>query len=236
MILASVALAASPGGFRLGPGVPTHMAGVRAVAAVDPDEREIYMAVPRAQFVVGRGRFDVELPVVVLNDGREAFTAVDLGQLRLGAKWGWRVREAYHAAGIELGVPVAPRSLRAYAWGSIARETVPAFDVMLAWEGAFFPDHPLVVRLAAGWEGGDVYGPQPRFEAALAQVVPVAGRFSLVGEAEALVDDTPVSARVLGRLDPSSRLSFDLGVQLPIVELVEEGPLVEVVGQVRGFF
>ena len=52
-------------------------------------------------------------------------------------------------------------------------------------------------------------------EVAAVLVAPFNDVFSIVTEAELLVDPTPLTGRVLGRVDLSSGLSVGVGVQVP---------------------
>ncbi|TNE85667.1 MAG: hypothetical protein EP330_24765 [Deltaproteobacteria bacterium] len=215
--LFAAALAASPGGIRVAPGVPTTMAGVRHVMVEFPeDDLHIHQSTLRLQTHPYPWGIDIELPVVVGWGG--GWRDVGLGQWRFGARWWMGGKRAPVSVGIELAVP-QPRNLRVHVWGSLARDTIPGVEMLVVGEGAAFPGRPLTWRIAAGFrqgpEWGAVFFPMPQFEVALAYVHPIAGPLSLGLEAEALIDPSAFTARPFVRADLGA-WSIDALAQLPI--------------------
>jgi hypothetical protein len=241
-LLTGAALAASPGGFRLEPGVPVHMVQVRQVVAVTPAHSAVAQTVLRGQIALGRVGLDVQVPYVHAWSP-SGWSDDGLGQLRLGVRR-WSVdRRRPLAFGVEIALPAAPRAFRVSAWGSAARETIPAAEGLVFIETAGAPDAPFVFRAAVGWFAGPFYdhgyvGFSPLLDVGAVKVVPVVGPLSVVGEAELLTDQTWLSARGLLRVDADERFSFDVGAQVPVSAFADPEEVVgpQMIAQARAFW
>lgn len=220
--------AATPGGFRVGTGLPVQSVGLRSGVLLGPDDLQTWQATTRVQ--LGRDGITgaVELPIV--GTGPRGALALGVGQLHLEGRWhfGRHAQRAY-AFGLAVGLPVAPGQHRAWAWVTVARETVPALEALGFAEVALLPDTPLTLRAAFGVYSGAWFFPAA--EVAAAWVVPVVGPLAAVIEAEAIADPFPLSARGLLRLD-TSFISLDAGVQ----ETLLLAPEPQWIAQARSFF
>ncbi|MEZ4317793.1 MAG: hypothetical protein R3F61_09825 [Myxococcota bacterium] len=235
-MLAASSLAASPGGFQVGPGLPVRSVELREAVAIDPDW--VSQSTLAARTDVG-GRVSVmgELPVVVA--GGSSFD-VGLGQLRLGSYLHLgRRKTSVFSLGLEASVRVAPNTAVATSWATVRRDTVPAGEALAVGMIATRPDGPLCLRVAVGFRSGQYERFEelgiPYFvgEVGFVGVQPVAGRTSVVGELLAMVDSTPLSLRALARFDLDP-LTVDVGLQagIPLGRGLTFGP----VASVRRFF
>jgi hypothetical protein len=210
------ASAATPGGFRVGPGLPTTMVGLREALVLQGDAADVSQTTVSVHGVANpHWMFSVALPVVVSWDGD--WRDVGTGQLELGARHWFASSRNPMAIGMEFGFPVAGGDV--LAWGELPRQTVPAAYTLIVYEVSANPRAPFTLRLGVGWLSSPWYGgpysliPVPIGEVAAVQVVPVAGPFAVVVEGELVADLVAASGRALVRLD-AGPLSIDAGVQL----------------------
>ncbi|MCO4748061.1 MAG: hypothetical protein KC912_24925 [Proteobacteria bacterium] len=231
------ALAATPGGVRVGPGVPTHMVAARQVVVVQPRSgMTIAQTTLRAQLGTNPVGFDAELPIIAAWDG--LWHDEGLGQWRLGARLWMGAQHAPVSLGIELAGPF-PRALQTQVWGSLARDTLPGWEMMLVAEGSMLPDTPVTLRGGLGWRQGPSFGadltPIPLAEFAAVGVFPLTDFFAVAFEAEVLVDLTPVTLRPFMRFDLPRGVSLDAGLQIAPIGLIEGPASFQAVAQVRKF-
>jgi hypothetical protein len=231
------ALAATPGGLRVGPGVPTHMVAARQVVVVQPSNGlTIAQTTLRAQLGTDPIGFDAELPIIAGWDG--LWHDEGLGQLRLGARLWMGAQHAPVSLGVELAGPF-PRALQTQIWGSLARDTLSGWEMMVVVEGSLLPDSPVTLRGGVGWRQGPYFGaaftPLPLAEFAIVAVRPVTKLFSVAIEAEVLVDLTPVTVRPFVRFDLPRGVTLDGGLQIAPVGLIEGPAALQAVAQVRKF-
>jgi hypothetical protein len=240
-LLATSALAASPGGFRLGPGVAASSLSVREVVIADPPSPYLLATAVRAQIAAGAWVLSADLPVVATWE--PGWRDVGAGQLRLGVRRVTGREDNPITALAELAIPSVPRPWRTSSWGSHARETLPGVEAMIGVEAAGNPDAPWVVHAAVGVRRGpyldEVDGLSWLGELGAAGVRPIVGPLSLVVEGELLTDLTPMAARALARVDagaPVHRLSVDAGVQVPVLAWFDGQRAVQPIAQVRGWW
>jgi hypothetical protein len=239
VLLVAAAQAASPGGFRVDPGVPVDMVQLRQVVGVFPGRFTLAQTAVRGQIVLGRLGLDAQVPYVHVQSG--GWTDDGMGQLRLGARRWAGTRDRPVSYGVEVAFPCVPPALRVSAWGSAARETLPGLEAVMFLELATSPGRPITFRAALGWYGGPTYesgSVVPALDLALAHVQPVRGRLSAVGELELTSDVSWLSARGLARIDASEAWGFDLGLQLPVFAYLdrEEQGWPQLIGQARAFW
>ncbi|MFZ5477796.1 MAG: hypothetical protein ACOZNI_13555 [Myxococcota bacterium] len=228
MVIVPLAMAASPGGFRVGAGVPTHVAGARVVVAPELAGPVIAQATVGGQVALGKFRVAADLPVAAV--WSEAFDDVGIGNARLAGAFVWG-RTHWQGLGAELLFPAGPPDARVDAWGSLGRETLPTVAFCVTYEAAFFPEAPFHLRVAAGWQVQRYRLWYPYYaDLALAHVRPIVGPLSAVGEVELAADPVPLSARLLARLDAGG-VSVDVGAQQTTRARVPHA-----IAQVRGFF
>jgi hypothetical protein len=233
----ATALGASPGGVRLGPGIPTTAVSLRHIL-VDDRANDLHIHQSTLRLVTGPYPWglDLSLPVVVGWGG--GWREFGLGQIRLGARRWMGARHAPVSLGVEWGLPM-PDPLSVQVWSSIASETLPGVEMMVVAEGALWPSAPLSWRVGAGFRQGPHFGalfaPLPLLDASAAFVQPVMEPLSLGLEAELVLGDfTPGTLRPFLRLDVGG-WSFDAILQVP-VHLVAERRLTPQGGlQVRYF-
>ena len=140
----TTALAASPGGIRVGPGVPTHMVSVREVLVTHPgNDFTISQTTLRAQYGNSPYGLDLELPIVVAWGG--GWKDQGLGQVRLGGRVWLGAKHAPVSLGVELAAPL-PYSLRTQVWGSLARDTIAGWEMLLVAEGSVWPTPDIACR------------------------------------------------------------------------------------------
>jgi len=213
----------TPGGFRVGTGLPISMASVRESYVLQGDRWISQSTLRGRASIEDIASLDVQIPAVVSSelDG----TRVGIGQLRLGffghGEFGHSPITSV-SAGFEIAAPLTGSDNWTTMWGSIGRETVPAGEWSLVTEVHTRVGPPTTWRLGFGvW--GSPYLPPLEFlhvvhfvaEAAFASVLAAAGPFSLVLEGEAIVDWTPASVRPIIRFDLEN-VSVDLGAEQPL--------------------
>lgn len=222
-LLVASALAASPGGVRLGPGVPASFVSARHVFVEDArNDFHIHQTTLRGQWNPHPWGLDLAVPVVVGWGG--GWRDLGLGQIRLGARRWMGGRAAPVSIGIELGLPV-PYAAGVQVWASVASETLIGMEMLVVGEGALFPQRPLTWRVASGFRQGPymgvLYGVLPLLDASVAHVEPITGPLSAGLEAEVLLGDyTPATLRPFLRVDLGG-WSIDLLAQVPIVQAAE---------------
>jgi len=214
------AIAASPGGYRVGPALPVRSVELRQAVVLGPTT--VSQTTLAARTHLG-GRFSaiVQAPFVV-SSGDPPLAG--FGLLRLGAEvhLGYRADRVF-SVGVELASQWVPNTAVAQSWATVERDTAPASEAVTYAAVSLFPSTPLTLRIGAGFRQAryDRYGgfPRPRFlaEGSIAQVLPIYQRSSIVLEAEWMVDSIPISARTLFRIEPP-KITVDAGAQLSMAE------------------
>lgn len=238
-LLMSAALAADPAGFRVGTDAVNQL-GIRQALVMNSDEPWLSQSTFAGRVILDdRMMIDVGLPAVYLwepgADGEEQ----GLGQAFFGFGGYWSVYPGRrHQLELELYLPTSATRPSVAGWGSLARETLPGFAGLFAWEHSWtdLGRGPFTIRLATGvWSANGLGGPIPLwpvFEVVVVKVFTVTDRVALVAEAEATVDRSPATLRTLGRLG-GEHLSLDLGVQLPSASYSDSGGPVQIIGATR---
>lgn len=239
--LLGLALATTPGGYRLNANAPGDLIGVSSAAVLDGGGAWLVQVMPRARYTpLDALALELQVPAVLM--GFEDQTHLGVGRLRLGA-WGLpRNNAPRHAVGVELSVPVTGPTLRTTGWGSLPRETLNGYDFMVLHQLQLFEERPLLIRyglgLAADSYGRNLLGlPLPTAELAVAWTLPVTGPLSVVLEGD-YVSWTYAgpSLRALGRLDLPGGHVVDLGLQTPTLDWVDWPPTsLQVIAQYRWF-
>lgn len=136
-----------------------------------------------------------------------------------------------HAIGLRGRFPMDPGSDVAW-WGTVPTATVPLYSVSFAWEMAAerYVVHArtgLKFGSTAGLFGGN-FGDILDVGLGVAWIQPIQGPFSFVGEVEVLATESPAHIRALGRLEPGAGFNVDLGLAVPLVEVIAD-PTLQVV-------
>jgi len=219
-LLASAAIAASPGGWWVDDAAPADRVDARAVwVPALGDGPAIYEATLRAAVGVGGARVSASLPAVAASS--LGSSDVGAGLLQVGLGWDVGRPSRPLVVGVELRGPATPRTAWVSSWGSHAAATVPALGASVVARSTNNPTAPWTWTVAAGLVRSPYLfdGEVAVFASAgLAQVVPIAGPLGLVLEAEVLRDPTPAHARALARIDlgAPTRIALDVGAQVPL--------------------
>lgn len=237
-LLAAIGLAASPGGYRLGPAQPIDSLALRQALIVGPTAPTIHQTTLQLQQTTGAWSLGAQLPVVA--SWEPGWQHLGMGQLRLSVRR-WTGPQRWPIGLLmELALPAAPTRWRTASWGSVGRETLPAVEALVGVELSGHPAAPWCLRLAAGLHEGPYLGDPsagtlPVGELLFAQVLPLPGPLALVGEAELIRDLSPLSLRALLRADlgQQPRLSLDLGSQWPLLSAEDS---VQLIAQARASF
>ncbi|MCB9674300.1 MAG: hypothetical protein H6737_04235 [Alphaproteobacteria bacterium] len=221
-LLTTAALAATPGGFRVGPALPVRSVELREATAIDAAWVSQTTVAVRTN-VGRRASIAAETPLV-LTGGAQG-TSWGLGQLRLGGyvHLGQRIDTIY-TLGFEGAFQYVPNGATAESWATVRRDTVRAGEVVAVGAVALVPKRPWVFRTSLGFRTGPFESlsryPSPFFvaELGIATVQPIAGPASVVAELEVMVDPVPLTGRVLGRFD-FEPLTLDVGAQVGLTAL-----------------
>jgi len=243
LMMIGAAVAATPGGFRVGPSAPVSEVALKQVLVMNPGETWLTQSTVAGRAAVGeRLLFDFGLPVAYLWEPDTDWWDLGLGQVKLGTHVHFTKKPGrYHQIGLELYVPLMVDGLRVEGWGSLARETLPGGTGLFVWETTWTDPltGPLTLRLSAGLWGSehfDFFVPiVPSLELAMAKVFHITEEFSAVAEFEVITDWTPVSARALGRYEEAG-FAMDLGVQIPVTEYTTRLETFQLIAQVRQRF
>ncbi len=219
----STALAITPGGFRHDTARHTDSWGVRNVFVYSPDIEVIDQATPRVNKVFGKYGLDAEISMLGLTGpGGGIFAGV--GSLQVG-NW-WLIESkggAHHRLGLIMGLPVAPDTMKAHAFGSAYQDTLVDWMGKLGWSVGWNEESPWDLHINLGLSSSSfIDNPMavsPAIDVALVKVVPVGETTSLVFEQEAMLSHgLALNFRPMFRWDlgEEGASSMDAGLQLPI--------------------
>lgn len=180
--------------------------------------------------------FALSVEVAGTAGASEVWSSVGLGNTVLDARILFG-RGSTHAIGLRGTFPTGDRlePLGPVAWwGTVPQATVPTTGLALAYEGA---TRRWVWHVRAGLRTDPFWATaytEGIFDvgALLATVQPVAERWEVVAEVEALTGPSPLHVRALARQDLGRGWTVDAGLAVPVVAFVVD-PSVQAIGRLE---
>lgn len=159
------------------------------------------------------------------------WSSAGLGNLALDARVLFG-RGATHALGLRVLLPVGARGAPrgpVHWWGTVPDATVPTGGAAIAYELAA---RRVVAHVHVGFKTPGSLGPIPDLSLAVATIQPVAPRWEIVAEMEALTGESPLHARALARHTFAEAWTVDAGLAVPVVPMFAD-PTLQVIGRLE---
>lgn len=204
-------------------------ATARVALVVDPTGPFIFEGTTRLQ--AGFRWASIAAEVAGTAGASELWSGAGFGNVLLDARFlfGGKVTLA---VGVRGTLPAAGWTQPVAWWGTVPQATVPTYGFALATEGAVerWVWHIHVGGRTDAWWAYSYTFDIFDLDTSVATVQPIAGRWSLVAEAELLSNrQTPLHLRALARRDLGRGWTFDAGLALPLVAFLQD-PTLQVLG------